>query len=224
MESAHESNKDKRTIENKHGEGEKHELSWHSVYSTTLHHDGNGSPKLCKNPNGETVLSVHSASLPDCQSTLHKDKEVPLLPVLKLETSETTNKFVLDSAQEDSAENKSSLLAPENEAKYGLKGTYEHESARSYLHASIVRKQGGVDEVFADDHLTSPIAYKAKAEPDVWTVGAISAGHERKLFSNENTSVWLGLGATVNPVFDRELREKTSAAPVTVYTNFRINY
>ncbi len=185
-----------------------------------IHHDNSGHVVTCKDAARESLLVNHSVGLPDCKSH-SEQKHAYSLPSLKLDL-EDSSKFAVDAAKDEGPEEES--FKPEVDAKYGLESSYEMDTSKSYLHASINRKQGGVDEVFANEHLTSPGGIKGKAEPDVWTVGAVTAGHEQQIFSDRGASVWVGLGATVNPVFDRELRERTSAAPVTVFTNVQIKY
>lgn len=204
------------------GESGHQALSWHSVFTPLPHHDKAGKLVTCKDSTTETVLANHTIGLPDCRSEALSQKDLSLLPALKLEMGEPHGKFKVGTADAEAGE--SPVARSAEDSNLGLKGSYERESSRSYLHASINQKQGGLEEVFADEHLSSHEAMKRMAEPDVWTVGTVSAGHEQKLYSSDSTNVWVGVGATVNPVFDRELREKTSAAPTTVFTNLRVEF
>lgn len=203
-------------------EAERHALSWHSIFTSPPHYDQAGKLVTCRDSVNESVVASHSVGLPDCGAEALSEKDLSLLPALKLDQGAHHGKFVI--AFSDAEKEAPSASESADDAHYGLRSSYQRESSNSYLHASINQKQGGIDEVFADEHLSSPGPIKRLTEPDVWTVGTVSAGHEERVYSSSIANVWVGVGATVNPVFDRELREKISAAPTTVFTNVRIDF
>lgn len=99
----------------------------------------------------------------------------------------------------------------------------QKETHRTYLHASLARKEGFAD-LFSEAPLYNQPAAKTMAEPEIWTIGAVTAGHERKFLDSGAAELWMGLGVTVHEVFDRELSERTGEHPATVFTNIKIKF
>ena len=198
-------------IDNQETGGADHGISWHTAFSSP--------PQTQTSLRDSCTDSNLATSKAHCISKT-KQHEATVGTILNFD--ETKNALVIDSAQENNLD-RNDKSESNTESKYGIKSAYEKETHRTYLHASIARKEG-FGELFSEAPLFNQPAAKTMAEPEIWTMGAITAGHERKFLDDGAMELWMGLGVTVHEVFDRELREHTGEHPATVFTNIKIKF